>query len=145
MKNRKVYLHRVWNNDKESIGYLYVTDDKGMPVFASIVLERGYRQNQHNISRIPAGIYPLRFTYSPKFKRKVWLVDEVPNRSGIRIHPANYWDDLKGCLAPGLRLKDINKDGLIDVTNSRNATQQFEQSLKGLEETTIEIVNYDEN
>ena len=145
MKNRKVYLHRVWNNDKESIGYLYVTDDKGMPVFASIALERGDRDNQHNISRIPAGTYPLRLTYSPKFGRKMWLVDEVPNRSGIRIHPANYWNNLQGCIAPGLRLKDLNKDGLIDVTNSRNATQQFEQALKGLQETTIEIVDYDEN
>ncbi len=140
---RKVFINRVWHNDKESIGYLYVTDETGMPIFASIVLERGDRNNKRNISRITAGIYPLKLTYSPKFGRYMWLVDEVPNRSGIRIHSANYWNQINGCIVPGLRLKDLNKDGLIDVTNSRSTTKQFEQALKGLTETTIEIRDYD--
>lgn len=34
---------------------------------------------------IPAGTYPLRRTYSHKFKKMLPLVDEVPDRSGIRI------------------------------------------------------------
>ncbi len=34
---------------------------------------------------IPAGTYPLRRTYSYKFKKLLPLVDEVPDRSGIRI------------------------------------------------------------
>ncbi len=138
---KTVKLVRHWTNDKESIGTLMVKDSNGMPVFASMALERGDRNNQRMISNIPAGIYPLRYTYSPKFRRKMWLVDDVPNRSGIRIHPANYWNQLNGCLAPGLKLKDINNDGLIDITNSRYATAQFEQALKGMDETTIEIVN----
>jgi len=138
---KTVKLVRHWTNDKESIGTLMVKDSNGMPVFASMVLERGDLDNRRNVSNIPAGIYPLRLTYSPKFRRKMWLVDDVPNRSGIRIHPANYWNQLNGCIAPGLKLKDINRDGLIDVTSSRYTTGQFEQSLKGLTETTIEIVD----
>ena len=34
---------------------------------------------------IPAGTYPLKRTYSHKFKKMLPLVDEVPDRSGIRI------------------------------------------------------------
>ena len=34
---------------------------------------------------IPAGTYPLKRTYSYKFKKLLPLVDEVPDRSGIRI------------------------------------------------------------
>jgi len=139
---KKVKVIRHWTNDKESIGTIMVYDvASGMPVMASLVLERGDLDNRRNVSNIPAGTYPLRLTYSPKFKRRVWLVDEVPGRSGIRIHPANYWDDINGCIAPGMKLKDINRDGLIDVTNSRYATEQFEKALKGMSETTIEIIN----
>ena len=35
---------------------------------------------------IPAGTYPVRVTWSPKFKRMLPLVMDVPGRSGIRFH-----------------------------------------------------------
>lgn len=34
---------------------------------------------------IPAGTYPLKRTYSPKFNKHLPLIDEVPKREGIRI------------------------------------------------------------
>ncbi len=140
---KTVKIIRIWTNDKETIGTLLIIDSSGMPVFSSMVLERGDLDNKKSVSNIPAGIYPLKLTYSPRFKRKMWLVADVPNRAGIRIHPANYYNQLEGCLAPGIKLKDINKDGLIDVTSSRLATSQFESALRGISETTIEIVeNY---
>ena len=33
---------------------------------------------------IPAGTYPLRLTWSPRFKKPMPLIDEVPDREGIR-------------------------------------------------------------
>lgn len=52
-------------------------------------------------------------------------VQNVPNRSGILFHPANYVFQLQGCTAPGLSHTDLNKDGVIDVTNSRLAMQKM--------------------
>ena len=34
---------------------------------------------------IPAGKYPLRLTWSPRFKKLMPLIDEVPEREGIEI------------------------------------------------------------
>jgi len=142
MKNLSVKLKRQWADKNQSTGILLIIDNNtGQPVFGSMCIERGERHNQRNVSNIPEGIYPLRFTWSPKFKRFVWLIDEVPNRSGIRIHPANFWTQLNGCVAPGIRLKDLNKDGYYDVTSSTRTTADFERVLKGLKETTIEIIN----
>jgi len=138
---KRVILRRLWSDKKQSTGIIEIVNKKNQPIFISIVIERGAMNNQRNVSRIPAGKYPLKFTYSPKFKRNVWLVDDVDNRSGIRIHPANYWNQLQGCIAPGLQLKDLNKDGYYDVTSSRLATRHFERILKGMNETTIEIIN----
>ena len=46
---------------------------------------------------IPAGIYPLRRTWSPKFKKLLPLIDEVPDREGIRIIGVpgnfNFWGE----------------------------------------------------
>lgn len=43
-------------------------------------------------------IYRLSVTYSPKFKRPLPLVNDVPNRSGIRIHPGSKPEHSRGCI-----------------------------------------------
>ena len=47
---------------------------------------------------IPAGIYPLRRTWSPKFKKPLPLIDEVPDREGIRIHLGTKPEHSTGCV-----------------------------------------------
>lgn len=51
--------------------------------------------------KIPKGTYIINHCYSPTFDRNLWLVN-VPNRTGIRIHPANRGNELRGCIALGL-------------------------------------------
>ena len=47
---------------------------------------------------IPVGIYEVRVTYSPRFKRMLPLVEQVPGRSGIRIHRGTKPEHSKGCV-----------------------------------------------
>ena len=47
---------------------------------------------------IPAGSYPLRMTYSPKFKKLLPLIDQVPDREGIRIHRGAVPEHSTGCV-----------------------------------------------
>lgn len=88
-------------------------------------LELPVRSNRKGLDAIPAGTYEILMTYSPKFSKKgiykelgglVPLIANVPNRSGIRIHVANYLSQLEGCIAPGL-LRTANGD----VIDSRPA------------------------
>lgn len=53
---------------------------------------------------IPCGRYRLRYTFSPKFGRKMWLVDGVPFFSGIRVHTGNDAGASEGCLIVGRKL-----------------------------------------
>lgn len=53
----------------------------------------------------------------------MWEVLDVEGRSGIRIHSANYSNELEGCIALGLHRVDINNDETMDVLNSRKAIQ----------------------
>lgn len=54
---------------------------------------------------MPCGIFPLKYTFSPKFKG--YLPELIiPNHSGVRIHQANSYKDLKGCIGVGVRLSE---------------------------------------
>ena len=47
---------------------------------------------------IPVGIYEVRVTWSPRFKRLLPLVEQVPGRSGIRFHRGTKPEHSKGCI-----------------------------------------------
>ena len=89
-------------------------------------LERPWKNNQPNISCIPKGTYDVKWTFSPKFLKYTYEIIAVPRRSGIRIHSANFFSDLFGCVALGNGYKDINGDGKLDIINSKLSIQEFE-------------------
>ena len=47
---------------------------------------------------IPAGTYPIERTWSPRFKKFLPLIDNVPDREGIRIHRGSIPEHSKGCV-----------------------------------------------
>lgn len=47
---------------------------------------------------IPAGIYPLDLTWSPRFKKLMPLIGNVPEREGIRIHMGAKPEHSEGCV-----------------------------------------------
>lgn len=47
---------------------------------------------------IPAGTYPLDSTWSPKFKKFMPEVQDVPDRAGIRIHCGTKPEHSEGCI-----------------------------------------------
>lgn len=70
-------------------------------------------------------------------------MQDVPGRSEILIHVANYVNQLMGCIAPGLYHRDIDNDGIIDVTNSGDAMDILKIYLKGQRRVEVEIVDVD--
>ena len=47
---------------------------------------------------IPAGTYPIAVTWSPKFKRMMPLLLNVPGRNGIRVHRGTRPEHSRGCI-----------------------------------------------
>lgn len=92
-------------------------------------LERPWLNNLPKVSCIPDGVYKCSYTESPRFKRKLYEVHSVPSRSGIRIHPANYVQELEGCIALGENFNAIN--GSLVLNNSRKAMDAFHTELAG--------------
>lgn len=89
--------------------------------------ELPWRDNQPSVSCVPAGTYRCVFTYSPRFRRYLYLVGPVPGRSGIRVHPANFPRQLNGCVALGERLGWIagEKAVLLSAPAVRRVEEYF--------------------
>ena len=47
---------------------------------------------------IPVGTYPVERTWSPKFKKLLPLIQNVPDREGIRIHRGTLPEHSHGCI-----------------------------------------------
>lgn len=100
-------LKRHYQGNNGTIGKLFVQDK-----FICYMLERPKTFNGiENLSDnrntpinesccIPEGEYIVDWTFSPRFKTFMFLLEKTGKRTGIRIHRANIHEDLHGCLAP---------------------------------------------
>ena len=138
---KRVKIQRLWGDQNQTTGVFTVLNEKGQPIFACLCLERGDRNNQKNVSSVPAGRYPIVLEYSSRFKQDLYELKDVPNRTECKIHPSNYWDQLNGCIALGLKLKNLNNDQYYDVTNSKATVVEFHKVMKNVTRTTIEITD----
>lgn len=114
-----------------------------------VSLELPDRDNAPNVSRIPAGTYDTDLVYSAKFQRMVFRLEDVPGRSNVEIHPANwagdvskgFYSDLHGCITIGVRrgtLQNPNKRVQNAVMASAQAMDRLE-AMVGQEELQVVI------
>ncbi len=121
-------LSRKSDDGVETLGELSFTTATGEH-FACKTLELPYKGNAHMISCIPAGRYIVKWGYMANHNVNHYLLQDVPNRSGIFIHGAAYHTDLLGCLGCGYSYADFNKDGEPDIVNSRQCISDMEKLL----------------
>lgn len=103
----------------------YFTPIKYDIVFECVTLERPWKDNKPYISCIPPkpgdkAKYKLDvLEKSPAFDYPHLELLNVPNRTFIKVHIANFVNELHGCIAVGKEYKD----GMI--TDSRNTMEEL--------------------
>lgn len=144
----KLTLKRRYLGDKYTIGDLFI-DGK----FFCNTIEDAIRELTANCpytpkgqpckckgkiyaeTAIPAGIYKVTMEYSPRFKRKLPLLHNVPHFIGILMHSGNDETASAGCLIVG------NNTIKGKVTNSRVTSDKLNAILSKETQVTIEIIN----
>ena len=139
MDIRTLIIDRLAVDKTQAVGVATVLNAKGKPIFTCKSLERGWNNNERMISCVPKGRYTMKLRWSGRFGANLWELKNVPNRSECKLHSANYWHELNGCLALGLSLRDINGDGEVDATSSRRAMKDFTRAMGNATEAEIII------
>ena len=90
----KIEIHRQEYLEKQTLGYLYVLDSNDNILYSCNTLELPWKDNKKNVSCVPVGEYKCVLEYSDRFKKDLWELKEVPNRSECKFHSANYFRQL---------------------------------------------------
>lgn len=81
---------------------------------------------EHADYLIPALVYKVSVTQSPRFKRMLPILCQVPGRSGIRFHRGTRPEHSKGCI-------------LVSAENEKILTELWLKEQQNHEDTRIEI------
>lgn len=125
----KIHITRIVQSNNNLLGTCCIEFIKNNEKIAMIAnsIESGTKY-------IPSGTYKLKRTYSAKFKRSMLLVENVPERSGIRIHPFNSGNESKGCISIGIKQRNI-------VTCTTETCEYLEKLYQRDPQGEIEIID----
>jgi len=128
----KLTLDRKYKKPEYTIGKLYINgqyfcdtlEDKDRGLTQDMDENTIFDIKVKGQTAIPKGIYKVEYTYSPKYKKYMLQVMNVPGFAGIRIHSGNNKDHTEGCILPGKNTK------VGQVTCSRANTMQLTEIVK---------------
>lgn len=138
-------LERKYLKEKYTIGHLSINGSYFCDILEDTV--RDINRNgtfdcgEFKISghtAIPYGEYEVKLTYSPKFKRELPIIMDVPNFEGIRIHRGNTIKDTSGCLLTG---ENKEKGKVINSTKYEiELINKIKKAIAKKEKITIKII-----
>lgn len=117
------YLLRTYHATHTKAAFVAL-DPAGNIVMQCVTLELSWKDNAPQVSCIPEGEYLVRTRKTDKFGLH-YHVQGVTGREWILFHPANYVSQLLGCIIPGSRYADLNRDGVPDIVDSKATLNQM--------------------
>lgn len=123
----KLTLNRILLGKEATIGELLVNNEYQCDTLEDRVRPDG--EKVYGKTAIPAGTYTVVLSYSPRFKKILPEVKDVPNFTGIRIHPLNRAEESEGCIGVG----EWNGTDSNWISNSKKA---FDRLMPLLQQAT---------
>lgn len=121
-------LNRIFLGSSATIGELYVDGEHIADTLEDRVRPEG--EKVYGKTAISEGTYEVKLTYSPRFKKILPEILNVPNFSGIRIHSLNKAEESEGCIGVGeWNGKDTNW-----ISNSRKTFDELVSLLQKAED-----------
>jgi len=99
-----IKLQRKIYTETTTLGELFLNDKKFCYTLEDVVRPDGVKIIGE--TAIPDGLYKLAITYSPRFRRDMIELLDVPSFRNIRIHGGNTHKDTEGCILVAYNLID---------------------------------------
>jgi hypothetical protein len=143
--SRYAILTRETSGDAGTFGTVRAWNgSNSLALFTGELPDRG---NSSGLSRINAGKYRAIYTESPAFHFSTYEILNVPQRSGIRWHVANFFGDrLKGLRADVLGCTGLGEArgtllGQAALLRSITAVRRFEEFMQ-YQPFDLEIIDH---
>lgn len=141
-----ITIDRKWKKDGYTVSRVYVDgeyfgcnclEDTDRGLYQGMSTKDVMAVKKKGKTAIPRGTYNVIYTYSPRFGKKLPLLENVTGFDGIRIHSGNSAKDTEGCLLFG------RNDKVGWISNSRFWTDKLigrmQESWGKGEKVTIKI------
>ena len=105
----KLLVDRFYKGTKYTVGKLYIDgkyicdtmEDKDRSLTQDTTLDEIKKKKVYGQTAIPTGTYKIVVNNSPKFKRNLPRLLNVPGFDGVLIHRGNTHEDSAGCILVG--------------------------------------------
>lgn len=105
----EIRVKRIARKDGYTIGKMYINgayfcdtlEDTDRGLKSTMSVEEILSKKRKGVTAIPTGKYDVILTFSPRFKRVLPLLLNVPGYQYIRVHNGNRPDSTDGCLLVG--------------------------------------------
>ena len=110
---------------------LYRNEPQGSAITGRLVIDGRWFCNtlERKGYQILALFYPVKVTHSPRFKRLLPLVTDVPQRSGIRFHRGTKPQHSTGCI-------------LVPADKEKQLTDLILKTQNNHEEILLEVIDF---
>ena len=131
----KLLLVREIKTEKQTHGRLFKINEKDQREFICDTLEDKERLVKiKGETAIPTGKYTVIVTMSPRFKKELPLILNVPSFSGVRFHGGNTEKDSEGCPLLGM-VRHMDS-----ISNCAPAVALVTKMIKEAKEAQLTIV-----
>lgn len=130
-------VKRLYKKDTYTVGVLMVDGEKFSDTLEDKVRDLKSEKKVYGETAIPAGKYKVVMSMSSKFKRVMPYLENVPQFTGIMIHPGNTIKDTLGCILVGENKKKgqlVNSRKYSDELNKR-----INEAIERKEQVWIEV------
>lgn len=132
-----IEVKRLWPRDTYTVGRMYVDGNFFCNTLEDKVRDIEKEGKIYGETAIPYGEYEVVFSYSPKFKRNLPRLMNVPHFDGILIHSGNTAKDSLGCILVG---KNTQKGMLTESRVTSDALNKLiSKAQNSGEKITIKI------
>lgn len=134
----KLKLIRKYRKPDYTIGILSVDGKYFCDTLEDCVRDLSKEEKVAGQTAIPAGTYEVKVDISPRFKRRLPRILNVPHFEGILIHRGNVPQDTSGCILVG---ENKIKGQVVNSTPYElELIRLLEQAQQKGEKITIQIV-----
>lgn len=133
----ELILIRKYKKSDYTIGVLYVDGTRFCDTLEDRLRDLTKEVKVPGLTAIPAGVYEVVVNISPRFRRKLPRLLNVPGFDGILIHRGNKAEDTAGCILVG---ENRERGKVINSTRYElQLTEMLERVQNKGEGITIEI------